>query len=122
MSNNKRTLLWDIPIVLVVAFGITCIGVVGLALCLLVFSISEEMVEGGILLLYILSCFMAGVIMGKKRKIKRFLWGMFIGVMYYSVLYAASFLLVDSLEYVMADVVTSLMVCCASATLGGMLS
>ena len=122
MEKRERTSIIDIPIALLAGFSITSLGVVVLALSLLGLSVSEEMVDGGILIIYILSCFMAGRIMGKKRKTKRFLRGIFIGVMYYFVLFLASFLLGDSLEFVISDVVTSLMICSGSATLGGMLS
>ena len=122
MEKSERTSIIDIPVALLAGFSITSLGVVVLALSLLGLSVSEEMVDGGILIIYILSCFMAGRIMGKKRKTKRFLRGIFIGVMYYFVLFLASFLLGDSLEFVISDVVTSLMICSGSATLGGMLS
>ena len=122
MVKRERTSIIDIPIALLVGFSVTGVGVFVLALSLLGLSISEEMVDGGILIIYILSCFMAGRILGKKRKTKRFLWGICIGMMYYSFLFSASFLSGDSLECVISDVVTSLVICIGSAILGEMLS
>ena len=121
-GKNKRIPWIDIPIALVVGFAITCVGVIMLALCLLLLSLSEEMIDGGILILYILSCFMAGFVIGKRRKNRRFLWGIFIGIMYYSLLFAATFFMVSSTDTNIYDVVTSLLVCCGSAAFGGMLS
>lgn len=118
----RRFSIIDIPIALIVGFIITGAGIIALAICLLLFSISEEMVDGGILIIYILSCFIAGMIIGRKRKTKRFLWGMLIGLVYYSVLYLASFLMVEPTHSLMSDVITTWMICCGSATLGGMLS
>ena len=122
MEKRERISIIDIPIALLVGFSVTGVGVFVLALSLLGLSISEEMVDGGILIIYILSCFMAGRIMGKKRRTKRFLWGVCIGMMYYSVLFSASFLLGDSLECVISDVVTSVVICIGSAILGEMIS
>ena len=121
-EKNKRTPMIDIPIALLAGFSLTCVGVIILALSLLLFSISEEMINGGILIIYVLSCFVTGYVIGKRRKTKRVLWGVFIGVMYYSLLFAASLLVVGSTDASGYDIVTSLMVCCGSATLGGMLS
>lgn len=121
-GKNKRIPWIDIPIALVVGFAITCVGVIMLALCLLLLSLSEEMIDGGILILYILSCFMAGFVIGKRRKNRRFLWGIFIGIMYYSLLFAATFFVVSSTDANIYDVATSLLVCCGSAAFGGMLS
>ena len=122
MEKNKRSFIVDIPCALLAGFIITIAGVVALAFCLLLFSISEEMVEGGILIIYIISCFVAGVIIGRSRKHKRFLWGMFLGVAYYTVLSVVSMLVVDVSQNGMSNVASSLIVCCGSATLGGMLS
>ena len=121
-EKNKSTSIIDIPISILVGFAITCVGVIILALCLLLLSLSEEMIDGGILILYILSCFMAGFVIGKRRKTRRFLWGIFIGIMYYSLLFAATFFVVSSTDANIYDVVTSLLVCCGSAAFGGMLS
>ena len=122
MERNRRSFIVDIPLALLAGFMITIAGVVTLAFCLLLFSISEEMVEGGILIIYIVSCFVAGVIIGRRRKYKRFLWGMFLGVAYYTVLSVVSMQIVGLPQNEIVDVVSSLVVCCGSATLGGMLS
>lgn len=121
-EKMRRTPIIDIPIALIAGFIITGAGVVTLAVCLLLCSISEEMVDVGILVIYIISCFVAGMIIGRKRKTRRFFWGMLIGVVYYSVLHLTSFLLVGASHSVMTDMVTTLMICCGGATLGGMLS
>ena len=122
MERKERTSIIDIPIALLTGLSVTSVGVVVLALCLLMLSISEEMVEVGILMIYILSCFMAGMIIGRKRKNRRFLWGMLIGVVYYSVLYIATIFVVNTPDAVVSDVMTTLIICSGSATLGGMLS
>ena len=122
MERKERTSIIDIPIALLTGLSVTSVGVVVLALCLLMLSISEEMVEVGILMIYILSCFMAGMIIGRKRKNRRFLWGMLIGVVYYSVLYIATIFVVNTPDAVVSDVMTTLIICMGSATLGGMLS
>ena len=121
-EKNKRTPMIDVPTALLVGFILTCVGVILLALCLLLFSVSEEMIDGGVLIIYILSCLVAGFVIGKKRKTKRVFWGVFIGVMYYFLLFVATFLVVHSTDTNGYDMVTSLMVCCGSAAFGGMLS
>ena len=121
--EKKKGFPWiDIPIALLIGFIITCVGVVILAFCLFLFPISEEMVEGGVLIIYMVSCYTAGLIIGKKQKNKRFLWGMCIGIMYYSLLNLTAYFVIGSSQSIIADVITTLLVCCISATIGGMLS
>lgn len=107
---------------LLVSYAITMAGIMILAFLLFLFSISEKTADIGIMIIYILSCFVAGMMMGRKQKTKRYLWGMLIGGIYYCILVFASFWVVSPAALQMTEFITSIIICWLSATLGGMLS
>ena len=111
--------------VLVSIFGgyvITFLGIVILAFLLLMFQISENVVDLGIIIIYVLSCFLAGFIIGKRTKARKFLWGMGSGAIYLCVLLLLSFAARQSMQNIGSDLITVLLICVGSGTLGGMVS
>ena len=121
-GKNKLDYVKDIFVSLVGGYGLTFLGIVILALLLLMFQISEDMVDVGIILIYILACLGTGIIMGKRTKLKKFFWGMIGGGMYFFVLLIMSMLLHNSLGGEGRDMITVLVICVGSGTLGGMIS
>ena len=110
----------EVAVTLLVSFMITFLGVLGLAFALLLFPISEEMVEVGILILYILSCFVAGKMVGKQLVKKSFLWGAFLGCVYYFILVNMSILCNSTTVISIKDVGTSVLLCSSSGALGSL--
>ena len=121
-SKSRMDYTKDILISLLGGYVITFLGIVIVALLLLFFQISESMVDIGIMAIYVIACLGGGVIIGKRTKSKKFLWGMFSGVIYFAILVILSFLIQSSMKNVGNDLVTVLMMCVGSATLGGMIS
>lgn len=121
-GKNKLDYVKDIFVSLVGGYGLTFLGIVILAFLLLMFQISEDMVDVGIILIYILACLGTGIIMGKRTKLKKFFWGMIGGGMYFFVLLIMSMLLHNSLGGEGRDLLTVLFICVGSGTLGGMIS
>lgn len=121
-GKNKLDYVKDIFVSLVGGYGLTFLGIVILALLLLMFQISEDMVDVGIILIYILACLGNGIIMGKRTKLKKFFWGMIGGGMYFFVLLIMSMLLHNSLGGEGRELLTVLFICVGSGTLGGMIS
>lgn len=107
---------------LFLGYVITLLGLFILALLLLKFGLTEGMVEIGILVIYLLSVFLAGFFLGKVKKTKRFLWGMAEGTAYYLVLLFLSLFIQKGLGAAAGEVLTTFFLCAAGGTLGGMLS
>ena len=120
--NKKISKYLSIILLLFVGFFITMTGVLALAFCLLLFPVSEETVDAGILVLYVLSCLAAGRIWCKRRLSKRILGGILIGMTYYLILLLTAVLGGVSTNVAVKDVITSMMICGASGALGGRLS
>ena len=106
---------------LLAAYVVSCIMLFLLSLLLYKFDLSEQTVQIGIILTYILSAFVGGFVMGKKAKTRRFLWGMAVGILYFAFLACISFGVYRSAfwgtEWILAFVF-----CTAGGMAGGMMS
>ena len=71
---------------LMAAYVVT--GLLLLLLTLLVYKMefSEEKVTAGITAIYVLSTFVGGLVIGKLSKMRKFLWGLAVGILYFGLL------------------------------------
>lgn len=116
------TSLFSVLVGLLAGYLVTLVGLFILALLLLQFQLSSETIEIGILVLYLLSVFIAGFLVGKVKKTKKFLWGMAEGMAYYLVLLLLSVLVQKSLGADGRELFTAFCLCTGGGMLGGMLS
>lgn len=105
---------------LAISYVVTGVLLLLLAFLLYQFQLSRNAVSAGIILIYLISTFVAGFLAGKKAKQKKFLWGFLMGVAYYLVLAGMS-LAMHSAEGGMG-MLTTFLICAGGGTLGGMLS
>lgn len=82
----------------------------------------ETIARAGVILTYIISCFVGGFIMGKHTERYRFLWGLVIGVIYFVLLFLISLLLGHLILSRLPGILLVLLMCALGGTLGGMLS
>ena len=92
-----------------------------LAFVLYKIGLSEGTVSIAISAIYVISTFVVGLIAGKKLKNRKFLWGMLLGAAYFVILAVISLLVNQSVEELGNSFVTTLILCTAGGTLGGML-
>jgi len=121
MEQGKNRILFFMKCLLF-AYMITGILLLILALLLYRFRLSENVVDIGIVVTYILSAFIAGWISGKKMENRRFLWGLMMGCIYFFVLVGISLLVNHTIRDVTMHFWTTFFVCAGSGMLGGMLS
>ena len=76
---------------LLVSYGITAGFLLLFSVLLYKFRISEEMVTGGIVGIYILSNFAGGFLLGKRMKTRKFLWGILSGFLYFLLMVLITF-------------------------------
>ena len=62
-----------------------------LTLLLYKMGLSEENVNAGIILIYVISTFAGGFVIGKLSGTRKFLWGLITGVLYFALLVLISF-------------------------------
>ena len=106
---------------LLAAYVTSCVMLLGISFLLYKFDISEQTVNAGIVITYILSAFIGGFLAGKQMKVRRFLWGALIGVLYFVFLILISIGVYRS-SLVGTELAVAFGVCLAGGTVGGMLS
>lgn len=122
--KEKRSLDYvkDVVISIFGSYVITFLGILVLALLLLMFQITENHVDIGILIIYILAGLTAGFIVGKRTGNRKFLWGTISGAAYFLILFLLSAATGQDVSHLGSDLTTTLLICIGSGTLGGMLS
>ena len=122
--ENKKGLDYakDVLISLLGGYAITFLGILILAFLLLILQITENTVDIGILVIYVVANLTAGFIIGKRIKRRKFLWGMVSGTAYFLILFFLSNMLGQEVGKLGKDLITTLLICVGSGTLGGMIS
>lgn len=107
---------------LLITYILTGILLVVLALALYKFRLKEAQIRLGVNGVYIVTCLFGGLLMGKSLRQRRFFWGLLLGVIYFLILLGVSFLLNKGLNGTPNQILTTLAICAASGSLGGMIS
>ena len=124
-NNGKKSLVDQLISLLIMIAGMYLLsGLLLLLLSAITYygNFSGKVTEIGILIIYVLVCFLGGFLMGKRKKSKRFLWGMGTGAGYFLVILLVSLAMNG---FVMKDGLGVLLVfsiCTGTGTIGGMLS
>ena len=107
---------------LLVTYILTGVLLVILALALYRFRLKEGQIRLGVNAVYVITCLFGGILMGQSIKQRRFFWGLLLGLLYFLVLLAVSFMLNRGINGSMNQILTTMAICAASGTAGGMLS
>lgn len=107
---------------LIASYVVTTILLLILTWLLYKFDWDEQKVTTGIIVIYVVSTFVGGFILGKLKRVKRFLWGLIMGLLYFIVLLLISFLVYKSFDGNGTNIVTTLLLCVGGGMLGGMLA
>ena len=84
---------------LIIAYVITAVLLLLTAFGLYRLHLSDWQVMAAVVIIYALSCFAGGYILAKAQKSRRMLWGMGFGILYFTVLTAAAFILTKGARY-----------------------
>ena len=120
--TEKGTFVIQILKALLASYIVTGILLFAVTFFLYYFDWDEQMVTAGIIVIYVLSTFTGGFIMGKIKKMKKFLWGAVMGVLYFLLLFLISFAVYRSFDGNGTNVITTLLLCMGGGMLGGMLA
>ena len=112
----------DILKALLCAYVVTGILLLVLTLLLYKAGLSEENVNAGIILIYVISTFSGGFVIGKLTGMRKFLWGLLLGVIYFVLLLLISLGIYHSLQADVMNLVTTFLLCAGGGMLGGMIS
>ena len=107
---------------LLVSYIITGILLLVLAVLLYKLNLDKGKVTAGITGIYVVSAVAGGFLIGKLQKVRKFIWGLMLGILYFLLLVLVSFGVYHTLQGDVMQIVTTLVLCAAGGMLGGMLS
>lgn len=99
-------------------------GVLLLLLTVLLYKLelNEKAVSAAIVAIYVLSTLIGGIAIGKMAKLRRFLWGIGLGILYFALLMAITLGVYHTLNTDGVNLVTTLILCAGGGMTGGMIS
>ena len=107
---------------LMASYIVTGVLLLILTFLLYKFDWDEQKVTAGVVAIYVLSTFVGGVILGKVRKKRKFLWGLIVGTLYFALLFLVSFGVYRSFSGNGTNFITTFLLCAGGGMLGGMIS
>ena len=107
---------------LLCAYVVTGIMLLILTLLLYKAGLSEENVNAGIILTYVISTFAGGFVIGKLTGVKKFLWGLLAGILYFVLLLLISLGIYHTLQGAPTETAAAFVLCAGGGMLGGMIS
>ena len=114
-------LMWMLKSLLA-SYIVTGLLLLGLTFLVYKFELDEQLVVGGIVAIYVISTFLGGFIIGKLTRIRKFVWGMALGVIYFALLLLISYGVYREFNTNGLNVITTILLCVGGGMLGGMLS
>lgn len=103
-------------------YAVTALLLALLAFLLLKLNLDEGRVSMGINVVYVLSCFAAGFLVGKKLQKQKFLWGFLTGVCYFLLLLGISTIVQPGEMTGVKHLLSVFTMCAAGGMAGGMIS
>ncbi len=85
-------------------------------------GLEEKHVSAGILTVYILSTLAGGFVAGKMARVRKFVWGLGIGVLYFLLLVLISFGIYHSIQEPFPQLLIVCILCTGGGMIGGMIS
>lgn len=118
--GKKNTVLLSVLKILLFMYMVTGVLLLALTAMLSKMQLSESTVSIGIVLIYVVSGFLGGLLAGKKMKNRKFIWGMAMGACYFLALTIGSIVFHKGLDMEAGRFATTLVLCIASGMVGGM--
>ena len=120
-KRRGEKIMWMLKSLLA-SYIVTGLLLLGLTFLVYKFELDEQVVVAGIVAIYVVSTFMGGYIIGKLTVIKKYIWGMIIGAIYFVLLFFISYGVYREFNTNGISAITTAILCIGGGTLGGMLS
>ena len=119
---SKESKLVRILKALLASYVVTGILLLLLTFLLYQFELDEQKVTAGIVVIYVVSTFAGGFILGKLTKVRKFAWGLVLGIAYFMLLFFISFGIYRGIDWDWIQILTTFFMCAGGGMFGGMLS
>ena len=107
---------------LLASYIVTGILLLLLTMALYKIELNEKMVSAAIVAIYVMATLIGGILIGKMAKVKRFIWGLGLGVAYFALLLLITLGVYHTLNGDGANLVTTFILCAGGGMAGGMIS
>ena len=107
---------------LLISYVITGVLMLVLTLLLYKFDLNEQKVSIGIIVVYVLATLAGGFSIGKFAKVRKFIWGISLGIAYFALLLLISLGVYRTLQGGGTNIITTFILCAGGGMIGGMLS
>ena len=121
-AEGNRKIVLKVLSTLLIMYILTGVALFVLAFLLYKMELTENIVTIGITAIYVVSGLLGGIIIGKRMKTRRFLWGIIMGAAYFLVLLIGSALLNRGLTSDMLHIGRTLVMCMGAGMIVGMVS
>lgn len=108
--------------VLFIMYMISALLLLFLALLLYKMELGEAAVKIAVIVIYIVTGLLGGILAGKKIKDKKFLWGFAVGTLYFLILFCTSLFIKRGADMELVKTVTTFILCACAGMAGGMIS
>ena len=104
---------------LLASYIVTGILLLLLTMALYKMELNEKMVSAAIVAIYVMATLIGGILIGKMAKVKRFIWGLGLGVAYFALLLLITLGVYHTLNGDGANLVTTFILCAGGGMAGG---
>ena len=119
---SKRLKGYVVLKALLASYIVTGILLLLLTMALYKMELNEKMVSAAIVAIYVMATLIGGILIGKMAKVKRFIWGLGLGVAYFALLLLITLGVYHTLNGDGANLVTTFILCAGGGMAGGMIS
>lgn len=120
-EQNEVWIMWMVK-ALLAAYVVTGILLIILALALYKFELNEGAVTAGVTAVYLISTFTGGLVVGKLTKVRRFLWGIVLGILYFALLLLVTVGIYRTFHGNSTEILVTFALCAGGGMAGGMIS
>lgn len=120
-EQNEVWIMWMVK-ALLAAYVVTGILLIILALALYKFELNEGAVTAGVTAVYLISTFTGGLVVGKLAKVRRFLWGIVLGILYFALLLLVTVGIYRTFHGSSTEILVTFELCAGGGMAGGMIS
>ena len=120
-EQNEVWIMWMVK-ALLAADVVTGILLIILALALYKFELNEGAVTAGVTAVYLISTFTGGLVVGKLAKVRRFLWGIVLGILYFALLLLVTVGIYRTFHGNSTEILVTFALCAGGGMAGGMIS
>ena len=120
-EQNEVWIMWMVK-ALLAAYVVTGILLIILALALYKFELNEGAVTAGVTAVYLISTFTGGLVVGKLAKVRRFLWGIVLGILYFALLLLVTVGIYRTFHGSSTEILVTFALCAGGDMAGGMIS